>query len=255
MTGISRMYHSPSSYYGKIASGKRIHSAKDDAAGLNISQKLKKQSGAMNVNGENIKMGISAANIADGALEGVHDSLHRIQELGIRASNGLMSDSDRQALQAEVSQNLQGLDQIARNTKFNESTLLDGSSNNLHIASNPDGSGMNVNMGNSALSALGLRGFNVTGDFDLGAVDKALNAVSEQRSRIGASTNGLEHSFNYSTGASIQLTGANSRLEDLDIPGAVSKMKQDQLMNDYRFMMQRNQMTQSHQVTRLFQGL
>lgn len=255
MVGISRMYSSPSSYYGKIASGKRINSAKDDASGLSISQKLQKQSRAKDVNSENIQMGIGAANIADGALNGVSDYVQRINELGIRASNGLMSQSDRQAIQAEIDQNLQGIDQISRNTKFNETTLLDGSSNNLHIASNPDGSGMSVNMGSSTLAGLGLKGFNVTGDFDLGVINKALDTLNNQRSRIGASTNGMEHARDYSTNASLQLVGANSRLEDLDIPKAVSKMKQDQLMNDYRFMMQRNQMTQQSSVSRLFQGL
>lgn len=255
MAGISSVHNSPSSYYWKIASGKRINSAKDDASGLSISQRLKRQSNAMNVNSENIRMGIGAANIADGALSGVSDYVQRIDELSIRASNGLMSESDRKAIQSEINQNLQGIDQISRNTKFNETTLLNGSSSNLHIASNPDGSGMDVDMGNSTLAGLGLKGFNVTGDFDLGAVDKALETLNRQRSRIGASTNGMEHAYSYSTGASLQLVGANSRLEDLDIPKAVSKLKQDQLLNDYRFMMQRNQMAQQKNVSRLFQGL
>lgn len=255
MAGISGIGSSASVYYGKIASGRRIQSAADDASGLNISQKLKSQTGAMNANRENDRMGISAANIADGALGGVTDYLQRIKELSVKASNGLMTNSDKEAIQMEIDQYLEGIDQIAGSTQFNTKNLLDGSSTDLHIASNPDGSGMKVDMGNSTLDALGLRGYNVTGKFDMSAIDDALDAVSSQRSKIGASTNALESAYRYSSGAALQLTGANSRLEDLDIPKAVSKLKQDQLMNDYRFMMQRNQMTQQNQVSRLFQGL
>ena len=93
----------------------------------------------------------------------------------------------------------------------------------------------------------------MTGDFDLSTISKAMDMVSKARANMGAYTNRLEHTYNYNRQASENLTGARSRIEDLDIPKAVSEKQKQQLLSQYRNMALRRQMKDNGSVTRLFQ--
>ena len=132
--------------YGKIASGKRIQTAADDAAGLAIANKLKKNSNGLNVGASNIKDGIGVANIRDGALGTMQESLQRIRELSLKASNGLYGDSEKQMIQGEVDQLLKDIEHTAVGTQYNEMKLLDGSMADMNIAANADGSGIKIHI-------------------------------------------------------------------------------------------------------------
>ena len=100
------------------------------------------------------------------------------------------------------------------------------------------------------------RGYNVTGDFDLSAIESAMEKISTARSHTGAVTNSMEHAFNYNTRASLELTGARSRIEDLDIPKAVSEQKKDKLLSDYRMgMLQKKMKNDNVIVKQLFGGM
>ena len=88
--------------YSHIASGKRINSAKDDAAGLAIAKRMKLQEIGLNVGAQNAQMGIGALNTADGALDGVTDYLQRIRDLAVRSMNGTSSPSDKAVYQREI---------------------------------------------------------------------------------------------------------------------------------------------------------
>ena len=111
--------------YGKIASGRRVQSAADDASGLAIINRLKKQSNGLDMGASNISDGISVANIKDGALGTMQDSLQRIYELSLKASNGLYSADDKAMIQDEVDQILQDIERTAVGTQFNEMKLMD----------------------------------------------------------------------------------------------------------------------------------
>ena len=237
--------------YGKIASGKRIQTAADDAAGLAIAQKLKKNSNALDMGASNIRDGIGVANIKDGALGTMQDSLQRIRELSIKASNGLYGDSEKQMIQGEV----EDIEHTAVGTQYNELKLLDGSMADMNLAMNPDGTGMKIQMENVTLKALGIDGYNVTGDFDIGAIDAAMDKISTARSKTGAATNALEHAYNYNTGASLNLVASRSRIEDVDVPMAVSEQKKNKLMQDYRMGMIRRRMQEDSGIMRLFGGM
>lgn len=238
--------------YGKIASGKRIQTAADDAAGLAISQKLKKNSNALDVGASNIMDGIGVANIKDGALGTMQDSLQRIRELSLKASNGLYGDSEKQMIQGEIDQLLQDIEHTAVGTQYNELKLLDGSMADRNLAMNPDGTGMKIQMENVTLKALGIDGYNVTGDFDIKAIDSAMEKISKARSSTGAATNAMEHAYNYNTGASLNLVASRSRIEDADIPMAVTEQKKNKLLQDYRMGMVRRQMQEKSGIIRLF---
>lgn len=111
----------------KLSSGYKINRAADDAAGLSISEKMRKQIRGLTKATENAEDGISMVQTADGALNEVHDMLQRMNELCVQAANGTNSTSDRQNIQDEVSQLITEIDRVAETTKFNEISLLDGS--------------------------------------------------------------------------------------------------------------------------------
>lgn len=240
--------NNPNSIYGKIASGKRIQTAADDAAGLAISNKLKRENNGLDVGASNIKDGIGAANVADGALGTIQDSLQRIRELSLKASNGLYGDDEKQMIQKEVDQLLQDIQYTATGTQFNGMKLLDGSMADMDIASNPDGTGMKIQMENVTLKQLGIEGYNITGDFDISRIDDAMKKIGEARSNTGATTNAMEHAYNYNTYASYNLLSSRSRIEDLDIPKAVSEQQKNKLLQDYQMVMLRRKM-QSNPMT------
>ena len=130
MSGISGVSNSYSSYsmYGKIASGSRIQSAADDAAGLAISEKLTSQENGLNKGTQNAQSGQDLLNVSDGALGSITDNLQRIRELAVQASSGLLTDSDKKDIQAEVDQLKQGIGDIADQTTFNTKPILNGDS-------------------------------------------------------------------------------------------------------------------------------
>ncbi len=110
----------------RLSSGLRINSAKDDAAGLAISERFTAQIRGLTVAARNANDGISLAQVAEGALNEVGNILQRIRELAVQSANATNSRSDRQALQAEVSQLTAELDRIAKSAEFNGTKILDG---------------------------------------------------------------------------------------------------------------------------------
>ena len=110
----------------KLSSGYKINRAADDAAGLSISEKMRKQIRGLSQASLNAQDGISAVQTAEGALTEVHDMLQRMNELAVKAANGTNSEDDRQYIQDEIDQLVTEIDRVATTTKFNESYLLKG---------------------------------------------------------------------------------------------------------------------------------
>lgn len=129
MLGITTGVLSKSSE--KLSSGYKINRAADDAAGLAISEKMRKQVRGLTQASSNAEDGISAVQTAEGALTEVHDMLQRMNELAVKAANGTNALSDRQTIQDEVTQLLTEIDRVAETTKFNEIYLLKGDANRV----------------------------------------------------------------------------------------------------------------------------
>ena len=110
----------------KLSSGYKINRAADDAAGLSISEKMRKQIRGLTQASSNAQDGISAVQTAEGALTEVHDMLQRMNELAVKAANGTNSSDDRQYIQDEVNQLVEEIDRVSTTTKFNETYLLKG---------------------------------------------------------------------------------------------------------------------------------
>ena len=124
MLGITSGLQAKSSE--KLSSGYKINRAADDAAGLSISEKMRKQINGLDRASTNAEDGVSAVQTAEGALTEVHSMLQRMNELAVQAANGTNSQDDRQAIQDEIDQLLTEIDRVAETTKFNESYLLKG---------------------------------------------------------------------------------------------------------------------------------
>ena len=239
--------------YGQIASGKRINSAADDAAGLTISKKLEEQTRGYNAGTQNAKQGIDALNISDGALGQIGDSLQRIYELSVKAGNAMYGPNELKGIQDEISGLMGGIQDIAKGTEYNTLKLLDGSMADISMATNPNGGGPSIKMANATLEALGIDGYDVTGKFDINRISSAIDKVNESRSKIGAQTNALEYTVGQNNITAENLTASQSKLEDLDIYQAISDMKKQQTLDNYKLMMQKNQQEQeTNRVTGLF---
>ena len=124
---LSTSQSSLSTSLQRLSSGLRVNSAKDDAAGLAIAERLNSQVRGLNVASRNANDGISLSQTAEGALGKVTDSLQRIRELAVQSANATNSADDRKALQNEVSQLRDEIDRVAKTTTFNGTKLLDGS--------------------------------------------------------------------------------------------------------------------------------
>jgi flagellin len=141
----------------RLSSGLRVNSAKDDAAGLAISERMNTQVRGLNVAARNANDGISLAQTAEGALGKVGDMLQRMRELAVQSANASNNSSDRTALNAEVTQLRQEIDRVAKTTSFNGTKLLDGSFANatFQVGANA-GEGISIDsIVNSDSAALG----------------------------------------------------------------------------------------------------
>lgn len=115
----------------KLSSGYRINRAADDATGLAISEKMRRQIRGLNQGANNTMDGISLLQVADGALAEVHDMLHRVTVLSVQSANGTNTDSDREAIQQEINQIMSEINRISDTTEFNERLLFGGSNTTI----------------------------------------------------------------------------------------------------------------------------
>jgi len=118
----------------RLSSGYKINRAADDAAGLSISEKMRKQIRGLTQASSNAQDGISAVQTAEGALTEVHDMLQRMNELAVKAANGTNSETDRSYIQSEIDQLVTEIDRVANTTKFNETYLLKGTDKDGKVA-------------------------------------------------------------------------------------------------------------------------
>jgi len=154
----------------RLSSGLRINSAKDDAAGLQISNRLTSQINGLNVAVRNANDGISMAQTAEGALQESTNILHRMRDLALQSANGTYSNSDRAAIQEEVSQLQAELDRISETTSFGDRKLLDGSfgSESFQVGAKSFET-INVSMGSFASEDIGAQSFSMNAGQALGS--------------------------------------------------------------------------------------
>ena len=246
MSEISGISGGAGYYTAAIASGSRIQSAADDAAGSAIAEKENAQVNGLTQAGRNTEDVKSLLNVADGATDRIADSLSRMRTLAVQAQNtAILSDDDRRKIQDEVNQLKQGIADIANNTEFNKKKLLDGTYEGYAQTGANEGQGEKVDIGSATLDALGIKDFDVTSNDpaknSVSIIDNALESVNSTRGKIGAQYNAMDYASQYTAIGAENLTSAASRIEDADIAEMASKLSKENLLQTYQMMMQRKQ--------------
>ncbi|WMJ81327.1 flagellin [Clostridium sp. MB40-C1] len=220
----------------KISSGKRINRAADDAGGLSISESLKAQVRGLSMAEKNIQDGISMIQVADGAMDEITKTLHRMKEVSVQASNDILTDEDRQAIGEEFKGLKENINKIVKDTEFNGIKLLNENKTlNLQIRDNPYAS-YDLTLTDNSCIALGIDDINVStvanSNEANGKIDEALNKITSNRTEIGSHLNNLQHSFNDVSNAGINLTASLSQVEDVNMATALMQSVKDNVILD-----------------------
>ena len=223
----------------KLSSGYKINRAADDAAGLSISEKMRRQVRGLTQASLNAQDGISMVQTAEGALNEVHDMLQRMNELAVKAANGSNQSVDRDYIDAEIQQLKTEIDRVASTTTFNERMLLNGDSSSVKLQVGAETAAPNqieVSIDAMDLAGLSLSDTEVTGDnadnalTAIESIKAAIQKVSEQRSELGAQQNRLEHTINNLDNVVENTTAAESRIRDTDMATEMVKYSNNNIL-------------------------
>jgi flagellin len=225
--------------FARLSSGLRINSAKDDAAGLAISESLKSQIRSFNVAERNASDGISMAQTGEGALGEVHDILGRMRELATQAANGSLTSADRGFLQTEFASLQDEITRIQGSAKFNGRALVSSTAETITLQvglSNTASDQISVTLGGVSLATIAggstvLSGSTASGALSaLSTIDTAIGNVSTARATFGAAMNRLETAQSSIQTMRLNLSAANSRIRDVDVAQETSSLSRNQVL-------------------------
>lgn len=237
----------------RLSSGKRINSAKDDAAGLAIASSMTSQIRGMTQAVRNANDGMSMAQTADGALDEVTNMLQRIRELAVQSASGTYQNSDRTNLQTEVTALASQITQVTSNTKFNGVGLFTGSAGSSGTVTIQTGSSSSdtVNMDFTQLDLSAASSVDLStasgATSALSSVDTLIGTVATKRATLGAAESRLTSVVNNLTSNITNLTDARSRIEDADFGVETTNLAKSQILSQASTAMlaQANQSQQS----------
>ena len=208
----------------KLSSGYKINRAADDAAGLAISEKMRRQIKGLTQASANAQDGISAVQTAEGALTEVHDMLQRMNTLAVQASNDTMTSTDRAYLDQEVQALISEINRVASTTTFNEQNLLNGDFTNKNLQVGAEsGQFIKINITKMSASGIKVSGVSVSGanntnaEAAISTIKAAIKSVSSQRADLGAVQNRLEHTIKNLDNVVENTTAAESQIRDTDM--------------------------------------
>lgn len=218
----------------RLSSGKRINSAKDDAAGLAIATRMDARIRGFSQAIRNANDGISLAQTAEGAMAETSNILVRMRELALQSANGTAGATDRTALQAEVSQLISQIGDIATRTEFNGTALLTGATVNIQTGL-ATGQNVAITIGDLQAAALGVAAVDIStaagASSALALADTAINTVASQRANLGAVQNRLDATVNNLTAGVTNLSASKSRIEDADYSAESTKLATAQILS------------------------
>ena len=221
----------------KLSSGYKVNRAADDAAGLSISEKMRRQIRGLNQASANAQDGISVVQTAEGALNEVTDMLQRMNELAVKAANDTLTSTDRGYIQQEISALKSEIDRTASTTEFNNQFLLNGSftNKNLQVGSeNIADSNINISIVAMTASSIGIASLVVTSSSSarsaIDTVKTALASVSKQRSDLGAIQNRLEHTIKNLDNVAENTQSAESLIRDTDMAAEMVRYSNNNIL-------------------------
>lgn len=254
----------------RLATGLRINSAADDPAGLAISEKMRSQIRGLKQAQENVQDAVSFLQTGEGALQQTTDILHRMRELVIQAQNsGVLSETDQVAIQTELSTLRDEIDRIAHTTTFNSKIMLDGSMNEDNPAIFQIGASASeydrISVAIEDMSSTGLNehdgrfsidiSTSTASDETLKNIDYALNKVTLQRTKLGATQNRLEYTMANLETTEENLTAAESRIRDADMAEEIVNYTKASILSQVAMAMLAQAQKQSQSILQLLQTL
>jgi flagellin len=230
--------------FERLSSGFRINSAADDAAGLQITDRMTSQIQGLNQAVRNANDGISLAQTAEGAMAETTTALQRIRTLAIQSQNGINSSADRLALQKEVSALRTEISRIATTTQFAGVDVLTGSFSARFLVGANAGQTISVNLSSQALTRAGVNGFSATGlgitsedvltetnaSGLLSSVDSAISAIGGIRADLGALQNRFQSTIRNLSNISENVSAARSRIKDTDFATETAELTRNQIL-------------------------
>jgi flagellin len=225
--------------FSRLASGLRIATAADDAAGLAISERMRSQIKSYTVAGRNAMDGVSLAQTAEGALGEVSGILTRMRELTMQSANGTLSSSDRATLDNEFDQLKDEVDRIANTTVFNGINLLDGSASTgipiqVGIGNSLTNDVINVTLDSTSTSQLSIAAAELNtitaAQSALASIDSAIGAVNDARGVLGAQQNRMQSSLRSIQVQRENLSASESRIRDVDVAMETADLTRNSIM-------------------------
>jgi flagellin len=229
--------NSLSTSFERLSSGFRINSAADDAAGLQISERMTSQVQGLDQAVRNANDAISLTQTAEGALDETTTALQRIRTLAVQAQNGINSAEDRAALSSEITALKTEISRIAENTEFAGLNILSGDFSADFLVGANEGQTVTVAIGESA-GAFGISGLGISSTVDtdsnaddlLGEVDDALSKIGTARSDLGALQSRFQSTIRNLSSISENLSSARSQIMDTDFASETANLTRNQIM-------------------------
>ena len=251
---LSKSTNALASSMQRLSSGMRINSAKDDAAGLQISNRLTSQINGLGVAQRNAQDGISMAATAEGALQESTNILQRMRDLAVQSSNGSNSSADRVSIQKEVTALQTELTRISEKTSFGDTALLSGGfgTTSFQVGAKANET-IDVTIGAMDAGTLGVSTGTVSMSSQAGAqsaidaIDDAIGLVDAQRADLGAVQNRFEHTISNLANISENVSASRSRIRDTDFATETANMTKNQILQQAgtSILAQANQLPQS----------
>jgi flagellin len=228
-----------STSFERLSSGFRINRAADDAAGLQISDRLTTQVQGLNQAVRNANDAISLTQTAEGALGEVTNSLQRIRQLAVQSQNGINSSADRVALQAEVTALVSEISRVSTDTQFANIDLLTGGFSAQFLVGANGGQTISINLSRSDGTSFGASGLGV-GDVSVASVadasaaltsiDTAISTIGATRADLGALQNRFQSTIRNLSNISENIAGARSRIRDTDFATETAELTRNQIV-------------------------
>ncbi|MBK8972640.1 MAG: flagellin-like protein [Hahellaceae bacterium] len=241
----------------RLSSGKRINSAKDDAAGLAAASQFTRQIDGLGVAIRNAGDGISYTQVGSGGLENLRNDYSRIRELAVQAANGTLNSSDRKALQEEANQLMGNIRSTLDNTNFNGQSLFKSDESVDFQTGAEAGQKVTLSTGNlsKTLEDKGALSLNLSdpksASAALSTIDEGLQAINETDSSFGAFANRLESSIAQLENQREASATARSRIEDADVAKEASSLIANRIRDQIGIAVQAQANTQSRYVLSL----
>ena len=214
----------------KLSSGYKINRAADDAAGLAISEKMRRQVRGLTQAAANAQDGISCVQTAEGALNEVHDMLQRMNELAVKAVNGTNQTDDKAYIQSEINQLASEITRTANDTTFNKMGLLNANGQfSLQVGTEASHT-ITVGLSKMDAATIGVGSLSISDSASITAIDKAIQSVSKFRSDLGAVQNRLEHTIANVDNVVENTTSAESRIRDTDMASEMVEYSKNNIL-------------------------